>query len=69
MQPIPDLELTLSIEDQLEQIERLAAAIRALPEYSAYFAANELCTPIRAPTAGTTSCPCGCMRPASTISP
>jgi cell fate (sporulation/competence/biofilm development) regulator YlbF (YheA/YmcA/DUF963 family) len=41
MQPIPDLELTLSIDDQLEQIERLAAAIRALPEYSAYFAANE----------------------------
>ena len=41
MQPIPDLELTLSIDDQLDQIERLAAAIRALPEYSAYFAASD----------------------------
>lgn len=41
MQPRPDLELTLSIDDQLEQIERLAAAIRALPEYSAYFAASD----------------------------
>lgn len=41
MQPRPDLELTLSIDDQLEQIERLAAAVRALPEYSAYFSASD----------------------------
>ncbi len=41
MQPLPDLEIILSIDDQLDQIERLAAAIRELPEYSAYFAANK----------------------------
>ncbi len=41
MQTLPDLEVSLSIDDQLDQIERLASAICALAEYSAYFAASD----------------------------
>lgn len=41
MQSPQVFESGLTIDDQLDRIERLATAIRALPEYSAYFAANE----------------------------
>ncbi|MFO7664137.1 MAG: YlbF family regulator [Chloroflexota bacterium] len=41
MQSLQDFETDLTIDDQLDQIERLAAVIRALPEYNGYWEATK----------------------------